>query len=83
MTKPPDLGSFAAHVEAATRGAGFEIEKRDGPDLYVVLHGQPMRCNLNQAYQVTTTCCSNMPFMVLYPHEISATARNRGRRTGL
>lgn len=45
-----DQESFAAHVEAATRRAGFTVEKRDGLDLYVVLHGEPMRSNLNTAY---------------------------------
>jgi len=50
MSKLLDLESFAAHVEAATRQAGFTIEKRDGLDLYVILHGQPLRCNLNTAY---------------------------------
>lgn len=45
-----DQESFAAHVEAATRQAGFEIEKRDGLDLHVIMHGEPMRCRLNRAY---------------------------------
>lgn len=45
-----DLESFAAHIEAATQQAGYEIKKRDGLDLYVVLHGQPMRCNLSTVY---------------------------------
>lgn len=37
MSKLLDPESFAAHVEAATRQAGFEVEKRDGLDLYVIL----------------------------------------------
>jgi uncharacterized protein YtpQ (UPF0354 family) len=45
-----DSESFAAHVEAATREAGFEIERREGLDLYVVPHDEPMRCNLEIAY---------------------------------
>jgi len=45
-----DLESFAAHVEAATRQAGFTVERRDGLDLYVVLHGDPVRCNLDKAF---------------------------------
>jgi uncharacterized protein YtpQ (UPF0354 family) len=45
-----DSESFGAHIEAATRQAGFEIEKRDGLDLYVVRHGKPMRCNLDKVY---------------------------------
>ena len=48
--KKLDLESFAAHIEAATRDAGFEVEKRDGLDLYIVRHGEPMRCDLNTAY---------------------------------
>jgi hypothetical protein len=51
MGKLLNLESFAAHVEAATRRAGFAIAKREGPDLYVLLHEQPLRCNLNQVYQ--------------------------------
>ena len=42
--------SFAAHVEAATKQAGFVVEKREGLDLYVVLHGEPVRCNLDKVY---------------------------------
>ncbi|MCX6030303.1 MAG: DUF1444 family protein [Chloroflexi bacterium] len=48
MTSPLDLESFAAHVEAATRTAGFAVEKREGAVLTVVLHGRPMRCDLRQ-----------------------------------
>ncbi len=44
--------SFGARVEAATRQAGFEIEKRDGLDLYVIRHGKPMRCKLDKVYSV-------------------------------
>jgi len=51
MSKLRDLESFAMHIEAATRQAGFAIAKREGADLYVLLHGQPLRCNLNQIYQ--------------------------------
>jgi hypothetical protein len=50
-----DLESFAAHVEAATRQAGFTVEKRDGLDLYVVLHGEPVRCNLDKAFSAYQT----------------------------
>jgi hypothetical protein len=45
-----DLESFAAHVEVATRQAGFAVEKRDGPVLYVALHGETLRCDLNRVY---------------------------------
>jgi hypothetical protein len=31
----------------------------------------------------TTFCCSNLPFVVTYPHGIRALAGDRGRRTGL
>jgi hypothetical protein len=48
MTPPLDLESFAVYVEAATRKAGFVVEKREGAVLYVVLHGEPMRCDLNR-----------------------------------
>jgi uncharacterized protein YtpQ (UPF0354 family) len=50
VSKQLDREPFAVHVETATRQAGFAVEKRDGLDLYVVLHGEPMRCNLNTAY---------------------------------
>ena len=52
MSKLHDLESFAMYIEAATRQAGFAIAKREGADLYVLLHGQPLRCNLNKIYQV-------------------------------
>jgi hypothetical protein len=45
-----DPESFAAYMEAATRQAGFEVERREGLDLYVVLHGQSLRCDLKLAY---------------------------------
>ncbi|MEA3339279.1 MAG: DUF1444 family protein [Chloroflexota bacterium] len=45
-----DLESFAAHIEDATREAGFEVEKRDGLDLYVIPHDEPIRCSLKTAY---------------------------------
>ncbi len=51
MSKLYDLESFVTHIEAATRQAGFTIAKREGADLYVLLHGQPMRCDLKQIYQ--------------------------------
>lgn len=51
MSKLLDLESFAAHVEVATRDAGFAVEKREGPLLYVILHGKPVRCDLQRAYQ--------------------------------
>ena len=51
MSKLLDLEFFAMHIEAATRKAGFAIAKREGADLYVLLDGQPLRCNLNQIYQ--------------------------------
>lgn len=51
MSKLLNLNSFAARVEAATRQAGFTIAKREGSDLYVLLHDQPLRCNLDQIYQ--------------------------------
>ncbi len=52
MSKLLDLESFAAHVEAATRRAGFAVEKREGPVLYVGLHGEALRCDLNPVYEV-------------------------------
>ncbi len=45
-----DAEAFGARVEAATRAAGFEIERREGLDLYVIPHDQPVRCNLKIAY---------------------------------
>ena len=45
-----DLESFAAYLEEATREAGFEVEKRDGLDLYVIPHDEPVRCSLEKAY---------------------------------
>ncbi len=48
--KKLDAEAFGAHIEAATRDAGFEIESREGLELYVIPHDQPMRCNLKIAY---------------------------------
>lgn len=55
MSKLLDLESFAAHIETATRRAGFAVEKREGPLLYVGLHGEALRCDLNQIYEVYQT----------------------------
>ena len=51
MSKLLDQDAFAAHLEAATREAGFTVEKREGLNLYVMLHGEALACNLKQAYQ--------------------------------
>jgi uncharacterized protein YtpQ (UPF0354 family) len=53
MSEILDLESFAAHIEVATRQAGFVIAKREELDLYVLLpgHDEPLRCNLNQIYR--------------------------------
>jgi uncharacterized protein YtpQ (UPF0354 family) len=51
MTKPLNQKAFAAHLETATRQAGYEIEKCQGLDLYVIVHGEPLRCNLEQIYR--------------------------------
>jgi len=42
--------AFGARIEAATREAGYEIERRDGLDLYVIPHDQSMRCDLRIGY---------------------------------
>jgi uncharacterized protein YtpQ (UPF0354 family) len=49
MNQLLDLEAFGAHVEAATRKAGFAVEKREGGVITVSLHGQPMRCDLSRA----------------------------------
>ena len=40
-----DQQVFAAHLEAITRQAGL--------DLYIILHGEAVRCKLNSAYQLS------------------------------
>ncbi len=50
MNTPLDPESFAAYIEEATRQAGFAVDRRDGLNLYVILHGEPMRCDLRTAY---------------------------------
>lgn len=45
-----DQESFAARIEEATKEAGFEVGRREGLDLYVVLHGEPTRCNVERLY---------------------------------
>lgn len=51
MKKPLKLKQFAARMEAATRKAGFAVAGRQGTTLTVILHDQPVRCNLKTAYQ--------------------------------
>jgi len=46
-----DLEAFTAHVEAATRQAGYEVVKREEGVLHVVMHDEPMRCKLDTIYQ--------------------------------
>ena len=50
MNKKLTPKSFIAHLQAATLQAGYKIEKQDDLALYVIMHGEPMRCNLTQAY---------------------------------
>ncbi len=52
MSKSLDLEAFVAHVEAATRQAGYEVVKREEGVLHVVVHDEPMRCKLDTVYQV-------------------------------
>lgn len=54
MPKLLDREAFAIHIETVTRQAGFAIARRQGDDLHVMLHGQPLHCNLDpicQAYR--------------------------------
>jgi len=46
-----DLAAFTAHVEAATRQAGYEVVKREEGVLHIVVHDEPMRCKLDTVYQ--------------------------------
>jgi len=46
-----DLEAFTAHIEAATRQAGYEVVKREEGVLHVVVHDEPMRCKLDISYQ--------------------------------
>jgi uncharacterized protein YtpQ (UPF0354 family) len=50
MNKLLDQQAFADHVQAATRQAGFEIEKCEGLHLYVVVQGEAMCCRLEMIY---------------------------------
>ncbi|MFN8487595.1 MAG: DUF1444 family protein [Caldilineaceae bacterium] len=50
MTKLLDLEHFAAHLEAATRKAGFTVEKREGSLLWIKLGANTLRCNVTSAY---------------------------------
>ncbi len=47
---PLDRNEFVDHVAAATRQAGYVIQKRDGVVLTLEMQGQPMRCDLKQLY---------------------------------
>ncbi len=51
MSESLDLEAFTAHVEAATRQAGYEVVKREEGVLHVVVHDEPMRCKLDTVYQ--------------------------------
>ncbi len=46
-----DLEAFTAHMEAATRQAGYEVVKREEGVLHIVVHDEPMRCKLDISYQ--------------------------------
>ncbi len=52
MTKqtPLDRDLFVEHVAAATRQAGYVIQKREGMVLTLEMQGQPMRCDLKRLY---------------------------------
>ena len=51
MSELLDLEALTAHVEAATRQAGYEVVKREEGVLHVVVHDEPMRCKLDTVYQ--------------------------------
>ena len=51
MSELLDLEAFTAHVEAATRQAGYEVVEREEGVLLVVVHDEPMRCKLDTVYQ--------------------------------
>ena len=51
MKKRLNLKRFTARIETATRKAGFTVAERQGTTLTVILHNQPVRCNLETAYQ--------------------------------
>ncbi len=44
--------SFEAHFAAITRKAGFEVENHNRLKLNVIVHGQSMRVDLKQIYQI-------------------------------
>ncbi|MFQ5614930.1 MAG: DUF1444 family protein [Anaerolineales bacterium] len=46
------LNEFISHLEQATRKAGYEVEKREGAVLHIIMHNGPFRCDLKQLYQV-------------------------------
>lgn len=50
--QPLDRNAFIDHVEAATRQAGFAVQKRDGMVLMLEMQGQPMRCDLKRMYSI-------------------------------
>ena len=51
MSKLLDFEAFTAHLAAATRQAGYDVVERKEGVLHVVVHDQPMRCNLDTLYQ--------------------------------
>jgi uncharacterized protein YtpQ (UPF0354 family) len=51
MSELLDLDAFMAYVEAATRRAGYDVVKREEGILHVVVHDEPMRCDLDTIYQ--------------------------------
>ena len=51
MSELLDLEAFTAHLAAATRQAGYDVVEREEGVLHVVVHDQPMRCNLDTLYQ--------------------------------
>ncbi len=50
MQKVLDLAQFISHMAAATRKAGYQVEKQEGVVLWLKLHGTKFRCDLSTAY---------------------------------
>lgn len=50
MKPPMTEEEFGAYMEEATRKAGFEVEKRDGLVMYVIIKGQSTGLYLKRPY---------------------------------
>lgn len=64
MKKVLDLETFVTHLGTVTRKAGYMVEKQEGAALWVNIHGNSLRCNLERVYQAYRGAPDRLPDIV-------------------